>query len=504
MDKSSSYNNIMLEEPVKKLILRLSFPSIISMLITSFYNIVDTYFIGKISTSASGAIGIAFSFTAIIQALAFFFGHGSGNFISRKLGENQKEEAEKMAFIGFYAAFFLGVIIMIFGLIFKNPLSLLLGSTKTILPYTIDYLKFILLGVPFSMASFVMNNQLRFQGKAFYGMIGIGTGAVLNITLDPVFIFILRLGIKGAALATMISQIISFIMLLILYYYKSDIKLQLRNIKLNKKNPLFIKSNVSLNRKCPYKHILITRNKTHLNTKCCPQYTLKNIFHYNVSNSKNTEYFLEIIRGGTPSLLRQGISSLGTICLNLAAHPYGDEAIAAMSIVSRITYFGLAAMIGFGQGFQPVCGFNYGAKKYNRVKEAFWFCVKFGSITMLIFSIMLGIFSKNLITIFLETDSKVITYGATALRLQCITFSLNGWITMCNMMQQNLGKVLYASFLSMARQGILFIPLVYILPFLFELRGLFLVQPIADLLTFLVAIPLQLRMMRMLCTTSHL
>lgn len=443
MIESSSYNR-MLDEPVKKLILRLALPSIISMLISSFYNMVDTYFIGKISTSASGAIGIVFSFTAIIQACAFFFGHGSGNFVSRKLGENRRDEAEKMASTGFFAAFFFGILFMLLGLIFKRPLSIILGSTKTILPYTMDYLKFILLGVPFSMASFVMNNQLRFQGKAFYGMIGIGIGAVLNIFLDPLFIFTFKMKIQGAALATIISQIISFTILLILYYYHSDIKLKLKYITIKK------------------------------------------------------DYILEILRGGTPSLCRQGISSLGLICFNIAAHPYGDEAIAAMSIVSRITFFGLAAMIGFGQGFQPVCGFNYGAKKYDRVKEAFWFCVKFGTAAMLILSILGGIFSKELVTIFLKKDPTVIAYGTKALRFQCITLSLNGWITICNMMQQNLGKVFSASFLSMARQGILFIPLVYILPPLFGLNGLFLVQPLADLLTFLVAIPLQLRVMKQL------
>lgn len=477
MSEPSSYNK-MLKEPINKLILRLSFPSIISMLISSFYNIVDTYFIGKLSTSASGAIGIVFSFTAIVQACAFFFGHGSGNFISRKLGENSYDEAEKMASIGFYSALFLGTIIMVLGLIFKRPLSFLLGSTKTILPYTIDYLKFILLGVPFSMASFVMNNQLRFQGKAFYGMIGIGTGTVLNIVLDPIFIFIFKLGIQGAALATIISQLVSFIILLVLYHYNSNINLNLKKIRPSKKD------------------ILLIRYKTYFNTKSTS--IQKNASHC-MTHMKATRYFLEIIRGGTPSLCRQGISSLGTICLNLAAHPYGDEAIAAMSIVSRITYFGLAAMIGFGQGFQPVCGFNHGAKNYTRVKQAFWFCVKFGTITMLILSIMFGIFSKKLITIFLENNSKVIAYGTVALRLQCISFSLNSWITICNMMQQNLGKVFSASFLSMARQGILFIPLVYILPPLFGLHGLFLVQPLADLLTFLVSIPLQLRVMRMLC-----
>lgn len=443
MTTTSSYTR-MLDEPVKKLILQLALPSIISMLISSFYNMADTYFIGKISTSASGAIGIVFSFTAIVQAFAFFFGHGSGNYISRKLGENNTREAEKMASTGFFYALFIGILFMTLGLIFKRPLSILLGSTETILPYTMDYLKYILLGVPFSMASFVMNNQLRFQGKAFYGMLGIGTGAIINIFLDPIFIFSLKMKIQGAALATTISQIISFLLLFILYYRHSELNLKWKNITCNKK------------------------------------------------------YLIEIVRGGTPSLCRQSISSLGLICLNMAAHPYGDEAIAAMSIVSRITFFGTAALIGFGQGFQPVCGFNYGAKRYDRVKEAFWFCVKFGTIAMFLLSVFGGIFSENLVTIFLKKDPTVIAYGTKALRFQCATLCLSGWITICNMMQQNLGRVFSASFLSMARQGILFIPLVYILPPIFDLNGLFLVQPLADLLTFLIAIPLQLNLMKKL------
>lgn len=447
MEKSSSYN-AMLEKPVRFLILKLSVPTIISMLITSFYNIADTYFIGKISTSASGAVGIVFSFTAIIQACGFFFGHGSGNYISRKLGENNKEEALKMASTGFFSALFTGILIMIVGLIFKKNLSSLLGSTKTILPYTMDYLKFILLGVPFSMSSFVLNNQLRFQGKAFLGMIGIAIGAILNIILDPIFIFTLGLGISGAALATIISQIISFIILFTLYNRKSDLRINIKNVT--------------------YK----------------------------------LDYIIEIFRGGIPSLCRQGITSLGLICFNTAAGPFGDEAIAAMSIVSRETFFGLSVMIGFGQGFQPVCGFNYGAKRFDRVKEAFWFCVKLGTLVMFCLSVTGAIFAKQLITLLLKNDPVVTQYGTIALRLQCITFSLNGWITICNMIQQNLGRVFSASFLAMARQGILFIPLVFILPQYFGLFGLFLVQPIADFLTFVISIPLQQRVLKELNTAN--
>lgn len=438
----------MTETPVEKLILKLAVPTIISMLITSFYNMVDTFFIGKINTSATGAVGIVFSFTAIIQAIGFFFGHGSGNFISRKLGEKDYETAERMSITGFLTSFIVGFFIMIFGIIFLKPLALLLGSTKTILPYTMDYLRVILFGVPFTTASFVLNNQLRFQGKAVYGTIGMGTGAILNIILDPLFIFTFNMNIMGAALATILSQFISFLLLLFGCLRNAEVKLNFR-----KYTPKFF-------------------------------------------------YYKEIVRGGLPSLCRQGISSIGMICLNFAAEPYGDEAIAAMSIVSRIMFFGMATIIGFGQGFQPVCGFNYGAKRYDRVKKSFWFCIKFSSIFLLIVSVFGFTFSRDLVRIFRKEDLKVIEYGAEALRYQCVTFVLMSWITISNMMLQTMGKVIPASFLAMGRQGILFIPLVFIFPPLLGATGLFLVQPAADILTFLVAIPLQLNALRNLRTES--
>lgn len=434
----------MTKTPVQKLILKLAVPTIISMLITSFYNMVDTFFIGKINTSATGAVGIVFSFTAIIQAVSFFFGHGSGNFLSRKLGEKDYEQAERMSITGFLSALIMGFIIMILGIIFLKPLALLLGSTKTILPYTIDYLKIILLGVPFTMASFVLNNQLRFQGKAVYGTIGMGTGAVLNIILDPIFIFGFQMGIMGAALATIISQFISFLLLFFGCLRNGEVKLNFRKF------------------------------------------------------TPKLSYYKEIARGGFPSLCRQGIASIGMICLNFAAEPYGDEAIAAMSIVSRIMFFGMATIIGFGQGFQPVCGFNYGAKRYDRVKEAFWFCIKFSSVFLFIISVLGFIFSKELVRLFRKEDLLVIKYGARALRYQCITFTLMSWITISNMMLQTMGKVIPASFLAMGRQGLLFIPLVFIFPNLFGATGLFLIQPAADILTFLVAIPLQLHALKKL------
>lgn len=310
--------------PVPRLITSLAVPTIISMLVTSFYNMADTYFVGKINTQSTAAVGIVFSVMSIIQAVGFFFGHGSGNYISRKLGAQETESAEKMASTGFFFALFIGAALAVLGLLFLTPLSLALGSTPTILPYTERYLGIILLGTPFMTASLVLNNQIRFQGNAAYAMVGIVSGAVINVVLDPILIFVCDMGISGAALATVVSQICSFILLLYMGRRGGNIRIRYRNF------------------------------------------------------TPTLAFIKEIIGGGTPSLTRQGLASVATILLNVAAGAYGDAAIAGMSIVTRISMFINAFLIGFGQGFQPVCGFNYGAGLYARVRQGFWFCVKVG------------------------------------------------------------------------------------------------------------------------------
>lgn len=420
---------MMTEAPIPGLIGRLAVPTIISMLITSIYNMADTFFVGKIGTSATAAVGVSFPIMAIIQALGFFFGHGSGNSLSRHLGARDTKAADELAATGFFGALVLGVVVMISGLVFLTPLSHILGSTDTILPYTKDYLGIILIGAPYMTAQFVLNNQIRFQGNAFYAMIGIATGAVLNIVLDPILIFGLDMGISGAALATIISQFVSFIMLLVGVRISNCIPIRIKNVRI---------------RRLP-----------------------------------------EIAGGGLPSLFRQGLASVATMTLNIVANPYGDAAIAAMSVVSRIMMFASSALIGFGQGFQPVCGFNYGAKKTDRVKKAFWFCVKV-STAALFFIALLGILlSGNLIGIF-RNDPDVIRIGTTALRLQCLTLVLNGWIVMNNMMMQTIGETFYASVLAAARQGLFFIPALIILPHFLGLGGIQSAQAAADILTFVV------------------
>ena len=434
----------MTEDKLEPLICKLAIPTIISMLISSVYNMADTYFVGRIGTSATAAVGVAFSLMAMIQAIGFFFGHGSGNFISRAMGRQEYADANTMASVGFYSAIVGGLLVTLVGLIFLKPLALLLGSTDTILPYACDYMRYILLAAPFMTGSFALNNQLRFQGRATYAMIGITTGGILNMILDPIFIFGFDMGVAGAAVATMISQMVGFTILLIMVLKKG----------------------------IPVK----------------PSYfKLKGY------------YYKEMFRGGLPSLARQGCGSIATLCLNNVAGAYGDPAIAAVSVVSRITMFAYSALIGYGQGFQPVCGVNYGAKLYDRVRAAFWFCVKSSFAIQLALAVLGFIFAEPLVTL-LRDDPEVIAIGTRVLRFQCISFPLSGYVVFCNMMSQTIGMAGKATFLALSRQFLFFVPAIFLLEFLFGLAGLEGAQALADLCSFAVSVPIGLGILNQMKT----
>ena len=442
MDQQEEKYRQMTEPPVSKLICRLAVPCIISMLVTSFYNMADTYFVGMLkSNAATGAVGVVFSMMAIIQAIGFFFGQGSGTYISRELGKKNYQEASNMAATGFFSALAAGAVICVLGQLFLEPLAFLLGSTETILPYTKQYLSVILIGAPWMGASLVLNNQLRFQGSASYAMVGIVSGAILNIVLDPILIFGLKLGVAGAGWATIISQFVSFCVLLKGCSKGTNISIHIRNFK--------------------FKRI----------------------------------YYIMIFKGGLPSLARQCLASVATITLNHCAMPYGDAAIAAMGVVQRISMFGASTMLGFGQGFQPVCGFNYGAGLYKRVREGFWFCVKYSFLFLAAISVLGFIFASNLVSLFRD-DPNVIAIGTVALRAQCISFAAQSWIVMSNMMEQSMGRTIPATFLSVARQGLFFIPCVLVLSSTLGLIGIQISQAAADVLTLLCAIPIQLYVLK--------
>lgn len=445
--------NLMTTQPVQKLVCNLAVPTIISMLITSLYNMADTFFVGRICTNATAGVGLIFPIMTVIQAFGFFFGQGSGNFISRSLGAQDLDESKTMAATGFFCSLLFGGLILAFGLLFEDGVLHLLGATTArvsadTVGYARDYLTLILIGAPFMCASCVLNNQLRFQGNAVFSMIGLVTGAVLNCGLDPLFIFGFHMATKGAASATIISQFVSFCLLYIGTLKSDSLKIHIRNFKLN--------------------------------------------FYY----------LKEIFIGGAPSLFRQGLASIATLCLNSAAGnavgpELSDAAIAAFSVVSKIMMFAFSALLGFGQGFQPVCGYNYGAQKYDRVRNAYTFCLRIGTAFLLVMSVLGFLFAGNIVSLFRD-DPDVIHIGTIAMRCQCCTFTLMALVTCTNMLYQNIGRVAGATLLAVARQGLTFIPVVLILPRLFHtaLWGVYLAQPIADVFAFSLAVPLAINIYR--------
>ncbi len=430
----------MLQDPVEKLVCRMAAPTILTMLITAFYNMADTYFVGQLDTASTAAVGLALPMMNILQAFGFFFGQGSGNFIAHHLGRGDGEAARRMGDTAVILSFGCGGTIALLGLLFLDPLVRLLGALPHLVAGSRDYLSVILLAAPFCTASFTLNNELRFRGEAARGTVGMGLGSILNIALDPLFIFGFRMGVRGAAIATAIGQAVSFFVLLG------------QSGRLGRWRPSFRLSGEILG----------------------------GIFRY-----------------GTPSILRQGVMSVSGICMNNVAGIYGDAVIAALAVVHKIVLVGNNIVIGFGQGFQPVCGFNLGAGRADRVYRLVSFCLKVELAFLALFGTATFVFAEPLVTAF-RNDPAVIRAGAALLRCQSVTMVSIACITMTNMLMQNMGRTFSASFLAVARQGLFYVPLVYLLSTLWGLEGFYLTQALADALTAAVSLPLLLSTMRRL------
>lgn len=443
-DRSAEQFRKMTETPIPKLILSLAAPTILSMLITSIYNLADTFFVGQISTSASGAVGIVSSLMAILQALGFMLGHGSGSIISRSLGSQNTDAATRFASTSFFTALVFGGIITTAGLLTLPDFMMLLGSTETILPHACAYARPILIAAPLMISSLVMNNILRYEGKASFAMIGLVTGGLLNIALDPLFIFGLGMGTAGAGLATALSQTISFCILLSMF----------------------------------------------LRGKTVSQFRITAVTH-------SPAEFGTILMTGMPSFGRQGLNSIGGMLLNIAARGYGDAAVAGMSIVSRIFMFIISVAIGTGQGFQPVAGFNYGAQKYHRVQQACLFTMAASFCFLSVILTACWFNAETLIRLFRD-DPEVTAVALPAFRYQCFAMLLQPVIVAGNMLFQSIGKSGRATFLACCRQGVFFIPLILTLPRAFGLLGVEICQPIADVLTFFVTVPFLFPFLRQL------
>ena len=433
--------------PVKSLISSLAIPTILSMLVSAIYNMADSYFVGKINTQSVASVGIVFSIMTLLQAIGFFLGNGSGIMVSTLLGEKKKDDAQIYANVAFFSVIFVGIILAVIGLFFSNSIALLLGATKTTIEYASTYLKNILLGSPFILGSFVLNNQLRYQGSALYSMIGILTGSIINIALDPLFIFTLKLEVAGAALATVTGQIVSFFILYFGTFKNDNIRLSIKRFK------------------------------------------------------PTAKVYLTIFKNGLPSLARQGIGTVANIAMNFACAPFGDAVIAGMSVYNRVMFLGMAVVIGYGQGYQPVCSFNFGAKNYKRVFDGYKFLAVVTTIIITVFSIFGFIFAPQLIAVFRD-DAEVIAIGAKALRYQSFAMLVTGFCTASNMLMQSLRISGKATVMALARQGIFYIPAILILPRMFDITGIALAQPVADILSFVLTIFLVVPTVKKLKTKS--
>ncbi len=422
--------------PVSRLIPSLAVPTMVSMVVTALYNMADTYFVGKIGTSATGAVGVVFSVMTTIQVIGMTLGVGSGSYVARLMGKRDTERASSVVSTAFFTALVAGLVLAVAGELSLDRAMRYLGATETILPYAKAYASVILLGSPFMAATFVMNVNLRSEGSAVLSMVGIASGAIINIALDPLFIFVFHMGIAGAATATILSQFISFWILASHYLAKrSALRLRLSVVTLDRST---------------YREILVS---------------------------------------GTPTFARQLIATVAAVSLNVAASAYGDASVAGMAVVTRFMLFLWSMLIGFGQGFQPVAAMNYTAGKLDRVYAAFWFSVKTAALFLSAFAAVCFVFAPEIVRVFRD-DPEVVRIGAFALRAQCLVLPLSSYIVMANMMFQYIGKPLRSTILALSRQGLVFLPALLILGTLFGLKGIQMSQAAADLVTFILSIAL--------------
>ncbi len=434
MKNPQQHYDKMTKSPLAKLIISLGIPTTISMLVTNIYNMADTYFVGTLGESPQAATGILFTLQAIIQAIAFMLGQGSGTMVSKALADKNEEEATEYVSTGFFVALGMGLLLMVGGLLFLTPFMRLLGSTDTILPFAKQYGTCVLISCPVMMGSFVLNNNLRYEGKSFYAMIGLVTGGLLNILGDYLLVIVFDKGILGAGIATATSQYISFFILLFFFYRMGQSKIRLSAV------------------------------------------------------SHRIKTYATIARVGFPALLRQGLSSISSGLLNNLTRPYGDAAIAAMSVVNRFSAFIMCVGLGIGQGYQPVASFNYQAKEYKRVKQGLLLTMGIGFCLIACLAIPGFIFADKVVYLFQKKED-VLEVGVFALRCACIGTLFLPLSVPVNMLYQSIRKAGISSVLSLMRSGLMFIPTLLISTHFLGITGIQISQPLADILTGLASIP---------------
>ena len=441
--------SMMLNEPISRVIPKMAIPTIVAFLINSIYSLADTYFVSSLGTNATAAVSVNSSLDQLIMMCGSMLALGANSYIARLLGKGEDEKASNVLSTSFFSAFAIGLILMIVGITFMTPMVRFLGATPTCEQYSIDYATYVLFAAPFMASSFVMNQCLRSEGSAMLSMIGMGFGGVLNCVLDPIFIFGLDMGVAGASLATAISKLVSFSILLF------------------------------------------------------PYVTRKSMLHLSIRNFKPTKDIVyEVISVGSSSMFRSGLAVVASIMLNDIAGNISDSVLAGIGVCTKIMMFPFSIILGFGSGFQPVAGFNWGAKRYDRVRRSYSFSSAIALIGASIMGLLLIVFSDQLIIIFAGTDMEMREIGSLCIRLQCIALPIHAWVAVVNMLCNSLGNAGGALLLATARQGSCFIPFLYLLSHFFGVYGVSSAQAVADVLSLALAIPIMIHMMKKIKRTE--
>ena len=432
---------LMLNEPVHKVIPRMAVPTIISFLINSIYSLADTYFVSSLGTNATAAVSVNGSLDQLIMMCGSMLAVGANSYIARLLGEGRDKKASQVLSTSFFGAFAIGALLLIFGSIFMTPMVRLLGATPTCEAYSIEYATYVLLAAPFMASNFVMNQCLRSEGSATLSMVGMGFGGILNCILDPIFIFGLNMGVAGASLATAISKVVSFAILIF------------------------------------------------------PYLTRRSLLHLSVKNIRvHWDIISEIVSIGSSSMFRSGLAVVAGIMLNDLAGNFSDSVLAGVGVCTKIMMFPFGIILGFGNGFQPVAGFNWGAKRYDRVSDSYRFSSRVSLIGSAIMAALLIIFADPIIVLFAGEDPQMRQVGALCMRLQCYALPIHAWVAIVNMLCVALGNAKGAFLLATARQGSCFIPIIHLMTWIWKENGIAAVQAVADVLTLVMAIPLAVYM----------
>ena len=436
--------------PIPKALLALGIPTMIGMLINALYNLVDTYFVGGLGTDQMGAVTVAFPLGQIVVGLGLLFGNGAAAYLSRLLGRGDKDTANKVASTAIYSGVSIGAIVILFSIIFLEPILKQAGAIESVIPYAVTYSRIYIVFSIFNVFNVTMNNIVSSEGAAKTAMCALMAGAVLNVILDPVFIYALNLGVVGAAIATAISQVISTLVYLCYILRKKSV------------------FNFSIKECCFAKEIIS-----------------------------------EILKIGIPTLIFQLLTSLSIGMINSAAKEYGGSALAAMGPVTKIMSMGTLIVFGFLKGFQPIAGFSYGAKKFDRLREAIRTAVLWSTIFCVIFGFVAAVFSTQIVSLFTKEDAEMVRIGSIALRGNGLSFVLFGFYTVYSFLFLVMGKAAEGCVLGACRQGICFVPVILILPLVLGLSGVLYAQPIADVISAIVTALMAVRLHRELRTAEN-